>query len=201
MLLARLLSCFGVFSPLKKYVEDGCPICLEDDKRCHFLQPCGHLLHDECFLQWCLHHPERPPRCVLCQTKVHALLMNNVWYPFDTWKKKALERRFQEHFMEGGTLYLLVDEKTLRATIPPSPTVKAWKQKVMASIKSFFEKKQISRLLYEALRYFISTVRLEHLREEHCYEVHRFPVLGMLGMAGPTYLMFSKSTCALLTGS
>jgi len=190
MLLARLLSCFGIFS-LKKYIDE-CPICLEDDHRHHFVQPCGHLVHDECFLQWCLHHPERPPRCVLCQTKVHALLINNVWFSLDTWMKKELERRFKKRFMDGGTLYLLVDEKTLRAPITPSTTVKAWKKKVMASINSFLEKKQISRLLYEAIRYFISTIRLDGLREDHCYEVNRFPVWGV-GVGGPAYLMFSHA--------
>ena len=196
MLLAYLLSCFGIFYGGGKQYVDECPICLEQDHRHHFVQPCGHLVHDECFLQWCRHqhHPERPPRCVLCQTTVKGLRIDNVFIPWDTWMKKSLERRFQERFMKGGTLYLLVHEKTLRAPIVPSTTVKSWKLEVLGSVKSFFEKKQISRPLYEALRYFISTLRLEHLREDHCYEVHRFPVMGMLGMGGPAYLMFSKSS-------
>lgn len=203
MIFWCLASCWKRFrkpSSVNQFEHECCPICLEEEdgnsRATHYVQPCGHLIHEQCLLQWVVYrHLENgqrhPLRCVLCQTEVRAILTRDVLFPIGLWKRKALLQRFEERFMRGCFLYVFFKGDTFRSYLSPSTTVRQWKLAVIRFIRSLYEKEKIPCVVYEAARYSMLTMSMLYVREGHRYTVCGGPLYPLYEMG----LMFCKSTC------
>ena len=181
--------CFGrrkMLDDMKKVPEE-CPVCLEEDSRQHYLQPCGHTVHDECLLGWIMTYSgkDTTPRCLLCQRPVEAFLVHDVLYPIREWTKKALATRFEERFMNGCFFYVFCEGQTHRFYVPPAFSVYGWKQNV------------IRLLVLSDMDYRVCMTFQEWVRSTDATRIMEGRKYRLLGSS----IMFCKSTCVLGSSS
>lgn len=183
MIFARLVSCLGLSPTVKKFDGD-CPICLaEDDSRLCYVQPCGHPVHEECLLQWVVHryHDDQTvARCVLCQTEIRAIFVQSAALvtldPIRRWKRRALQRRFREMFMQGCFLYIFFRGNTFKGYLAPPTTVRQWKLAIIRLIRSLYEKKTVSYTIYKTAQYSMLTMSVLYVEKGRRYTICGAPL-------------------------
>ena len=166
-------------------IQDECLVCLEKDDREHYLQPCGHHVHEKCLLGWLISHPA--PYCPLCQSPIQGFWVDHVYHPFYSWKQKALYQRCQERFMNGCFVYVFCHQKIHRWYLLPVSSLYDWKRVVGQYVNLLFQEGKLTYSVYDALQDHIQKMNVLELVEGRRYRV----VGEQVG------IMFSKSTCVM----